>query len=95
MKTLEMDIKKLSAYNFIPKGIKELVGSNMLGFNSGFMIHGKSGTGKSGTLGYITMWAHKANWFVVNVPSVHKWTHKGGDFVRHHDTRMYISFEIA
>lgn len=47
---------------------------NLTGINSGAMLYGDRGSGKSGTLAYVTMWAHKNNYLVVNVPSAYKLT---------------------
>lgn len=38
------------------------------------MLYGDRGTGKSGTLGFVTMWAHKNDFVVVNVPSAYELT---------------------
>jgi hypothetical protein len=37
-------------------------------------LGGEGGSGKSMILAYVTMWAFKNNWIVVNVPSIYKWT---------------------
>ena len=47
---------------------------NYVGFNSGLLLHGERGTGKSGVLGLATVWAHKNKWVVASVPSCFKWT---------------------
>jgi len=45
-----------------------------LGFNSGCLLYGERGSGKSGVLGFASMWAHKNKWIVATVPSCYKWT---------------------
>lgn len=41
------------------------------------------GTGKSGSLALVTMWAHKNDFLVVNVPSAYKLTNTKTDYFRH------------
>jgi len=36
------------------------INEKFIGFNSGLMLYGSAGTGKSGVLSYVTMWAHRA-----------------------------------
>ena len=47
---------------------------NFNGFNSGILLHGARGSGKSGVLGFITMYAHANKWLVVNLPSSYRLT---------------------
>jgi hypothetical protein len=53
-------------------------------------VHGDRGTGKSGVLSFITIWAHKNNWIVVNVPNASKFTNEKTIFNRHHKTGLYV-----
>jgi hypothetical protein len=39
-----------------------------------FFLGGEGGTGKSMILAYLSMFAHKNGWIVINVPNVYKWT---------------------
>lgn len=45
-----------------------------LGANSGIMIHGDQGTGKTGNLAYISNYAYHNDWIVVKIPNVYDWT---------------------
>lgn len=60
------------------------------GINSGAMLYGDRGTGKSGTLAYVTMWAHKNDFVVVNVPSAYKLTNTKTIYYRHSATGLYV-----
>lgn len=42
--------------------------NNFKGFNSGTLLYGDSGIGKSGIMTYLTTWAHDNNWIVMNIP---------------------------
>lgn len=39
------------------------------GFNTGGLLWGEKGCGKSGILAYLTAWAHENNWVNVSIPS--------------------------
>jgi len=57
------------------KGIQKYGLDNKLSFNSGMMLHGDAGTGKSGVLNYVTAWAHSKNWVVMKVRNCFHITH--------------------
>lgn len=62
-----------------------------MGFNSGILLYGDRGTGKSGTLGMVTMWAHTNKWVVVNIPDAMRYTeNKIQGFDRHHKVGLYV-----
>jgi small subunit ribosomal protein S29 len=48
---------------------------NKLSFNSGLMLYGDAGTGKSGVLNYVISWAHQKNWVVMKVRNCFHITH--------------------
>jgi len=58
-------------------------------------LSGDKGSGKSGVLLFATMWAHKNNWIVVNVPSAYELTQTDCKFIRHHKTSLYLQNEFA
>jgi small subunit ribosomal protein S29 len=66
-----------------------------VGFNSGLLLHGYRGTGKSGVLAFATMWAHQNNWLVVSVPSAFRLTQTKTLFDRHHKTGLYLQNDLA
>jgi len=53
------------------------------GFNTGCYVWGKQGSGKSGTLAYVTAWAHENNWVVINIPRASKYTSNRVKIERH------------
>ncbi|EGR31197.1 mitochondrial ribosomal protein s29, putative [Ichthyophthirius multifiliis] len=79
----------------IPRNIKSYSLDNFVGFNSGCMLFGDHGSGKSGVLLYVTMWAHYNKWIVVNVPNAYDWTQKSHPYQRHPLTGIYIQNELA
>lgn len=81
MKINLLDEKQLKNKRKIPQGLKYF--DKFAGINSGAMLHGDRGTGKSGTLLYVTMWAHKNNFLVLNVPSSWKLTQTETVYFRH------------
>jgi hypothetical protein len=44
------------------------------GANSGLLLWGPRGTGKSQILSYVSAWAHENRWAVVNVPRCEAFT---------------------
>jgi len=48
------------------------------------------GTGKSGVLLYLTMWAHKAGWLVLSVPSMFTWTQIACKTERHNSAGLFL-----
>lgn len=70
-----LDFKKYTKlYKRLPYTISRFGFHGFQGINSGVFLHGDPGTGKSGTMLYVSMWAQKMGWIVVSVPSVEKWT---------------------
>ena len=59
-----------------------------MGFNSGGLFSGRRGTGKTGVLLMVTMWAHKAGWVVVSMPSCFDITKGEEEVTRHHDSGL-------
>lgn len=68
---------------------------NFFGFNSGGIINGVRGAGKSGLLMYAIMWAHKNNWIVVNPPNAYYLTQERQQLVRHHESGLYLEHAKA
>lgn len=81
---------------FIPEYVLKFGIPRFHGFNSGILVHGPKGAGKSGILAYVTMWAHKAEFLVISVPKALKWCQEGKDkLVRHHLTGLYLQPDYA
>jgi len=52
-----------------PEDIRRVSLPNFKGANSGVLLWGNRGTGKSQVLSYASAWAHENRWAVVNIPS--------------------------
>jgi len=96
-KTYIVDFKKYKrTHRKFPSNISNFGVPNFQGINSGLLLHGVRGSGKSGALIYSAMWAHKMGWVVVSVPNVHQWTQIGEfELRRHHKTGLYLQQEYA
>lgn len=79
----------------LPTALNQYFYKGFLGLNSGAMLYGDRGSGKSGVLTYVTAWAWKNNWIVVKIPSVHRLTQEEIDFVRHEESRLYLQPELS
>jgi len=79
----------------VPATMREYGLKNFIGFNSGAIVSGMRGAGKSGLLMYATMWAHKNNWIVVNPPDAYFLTQNRQRLRRHHDSGLYLEFAKA
>ena len=64
------------------------------GFNSGCLLYGDCGVGKSGIMSYLTAWAHDSNWIVVNVPHATKIVSTGLR-VQRLENGLYMQEEVA
>lgn len=79
----------------MPAALSQYFSKDFLGINSGAMLYGDKGAGKSGVLAFATAWAWKNNWVVVKVPSVHRLTQEKIPFKRHEESRLYLQPELA
>ena len=78
-------------YKKIPSTISNYGFPGFQGINSGILLHGVRGAGKSGVMLYTAMWAHKMNWIVVSVGSGYKWTQNDEyPLRRHNKTGLYM-----
>lgn len=83
-------------YKKLPTNISKFGFEGFQGINSGVFLHGARGSGKSGVLLYLAMWAHKMNWIVVSVPNVFKWTLLGEQELRRHErSGLFLQPEYA
>lgn len=69
--------------------------NGFVGINTGIMLTGKSGTGKSGVFNLVTMWALKNGWIVLPVFKASYFTHTPALATRHNVTGLYIQNEPA
>lgn len=70
----------LSAYHKVcyglwrPEDIRRVSLPRFKGANSGLLLWGNRGCGKSQILAYVSAWAHENKWAVVNIPSCEAFT---------------------
>lgn len=70
----------LSAYHKIcnglwrPEDIRRVSLPQFKGANSGVMLWGSRGSGKSQVLSYVSAWAHENKWAVLNIPRCEAYT---------------------
>jgi small subunit ribosomal protein S29 len=79
----------------LPTALSKYGYKDFLGINSGAMLYGDRGSGKSGVLAFVTAWAWKNNWVVIKIPSVHRLTQEEIAFKRHEETRLYLQPQLA
>ena len=63
-------------------------------FNTGCFLWGRSGSGKSGALSYVTAWAHENNWAVISIPRARKFTTNRLKIERHING-LYLQTQLA
>lgn len=79
----------------LPAALKEFSYKEWLGLNSGIMLYGDRGTGKSGVLNFVTTWAWKNDWVILKVPSVYRLTQEEISYKRHEESRLYLQPQLA
>ena len=95
-----IDFKRyIKGPRWLPKNMRQFGNKKFSGFNSGALIHGRSGTGKSALLLLSTMWAYRNNWVVLLVPDGYKLTNARPEpeyqFHWHKKTGLFMQFEQA
>ena len=96
LKEFVIDLRKIKDHmDELPVALKDFSYKEWLGLNSGIMLYGDRGSGKSGTLNFITTWAWKNNWLILSVPSVHRLTQEEIAFQRHEESRLYLQPQLA
>lgn len=76
-----------------PKDHREIL-STFKGFNTGALLHGEGGNGKSMTLAYLHAWAKESGWVVFAVNDPRKFTHASYDLERH-PSGIFVQPELA
>jgi len=76
-----------------PKDHREIM-DRFKGFNTGGLLYGEGGSGKSMTLAYLHAWAKESNWVVFAVNDARRFTH-GGYEVEQHPSGLYIQPDLA
>ena len=64
------------------------------GSNSGLLLWGETGSGKSQIMSYVTAWAHENNWMVMPVPECELYTW-GSEKLKRHKNGLFIQEELA
>jgi hypothetical protein len=64
------------------------------GFNSGVLLHGEAGCGKSQILTYLHAWAKENNWLVIPIHKATRFT-KDPAFIERHPSGMYLQHDLA
>jgi len=64
------------------------------GFNTGGLLWGETGCGKSQILAYLTAWAHENSWLNITVPSCMEFT-EGAYLVERMENGLYLQLELA
>jgi hypothetical protein len=77
-----------------PEDMREYSLQSFKGFNTGGLIWGRSGSGKSGTMSYVIAWAHENNWAVISVPRARKFTTNKLQIERHFNG-LYMQKQLA
>jgi len=76
-----------------PKDHREIL-SGFKGFNTGALLYGEGGNGKSMTLAYLHAWAKESGWVVFAVNDPRKFTHASYDLERH-PSGTFVQPELA
>jgi small subunit ribosomal protein S29 len=69
-KTIRFTLRNYQAfykYLWRPKMMEDDSFRKYKGFNTGALIHGESGVGKSQIMSFVSLWAHEMGWFVVPI----------------------------
>ena len=61
------DYQLLSKYLWRPKAMEDDSFHHYKGFNTGALLHGESGAGKSQIMSFVSLWAHEMGWFVIPI----------------------------
>ena len=76
-----------------PKDHREIL-STFKGFNTGALLFGEGGNGKSMTLAYLHAWAKESGWVVFGINDPRKFTHASYDLERH-PSGIFVQPELA
>lgn len=71
-----------------------LAGGAFKGFNTGGLLWGETGCGKSQILAYLAAWAHENSWINISVPSCAEFA-DGTFIIERMDNGLYMQFELA
>lgn len=72
-----------------------LGGGAFKGFNTGGLLWGERGCGKSQTLAYLTAWAHENSWINLTVASCPDWVENTSWIVERMENGLYLQNSLA
>lgn len=79
----------------VPQMLRDNTIPNFTGFNSGILLHGMQGTGKSGALMYIAQWAQANDWVVLISPGGFQTCQGEYQIRRHTVAGVYLHPELT
>lgn len=85
---------KICNHLWRPEDIRRVSLPKFKGVNSGVLLWGNRGVGKSCILSYATAWAHENNWVVVTVPNCEMFTDGTEDIFRYKNG-LYLQKDVA
>lgn len=77
-----------------PEDIRRVSLPNFRGANSGVLLWGNRGVGKSQIMAYTAAWAHESNWAVVSIPRCEHFT-DGTDDIFRFKNGLYLQKWVA
>jgi len=80
-------------YRWRPPDIRGAV-PDFKGFNSGLILNGPSGSGKSQIMAYIHLWAKENKWVILAIPKASKFT-KDYSVLERHITGLYLQHNLV
>jgi hypothetical protein len=83
----------LCTYQWRPESHRTMI-KDFKGFNSGVLLHGEAGCGKSQILTYLHAWAKENNWLVIPIHKATRFT-KDPAYIERHPTGMYLQHDLA
>lgn len=87
---------KKCCHHWRPEDIRRvgLAGGAFKGFNSGGLLWGEAGCGKSQVLAYLAAWAHENSWINITVPSCTEFA-DASFLAERMENGLYLQFELA
>ena len=85
---------KICYHQWRPEDIRRITLPRFKGNNSGLMLWGERGCGKSQILSYVAAWAHENRWAVVAIPSCEQYTDGKADIFRYKNG-LYLQPTLA
>jgi hypothetical protein len=77
-----------------PEDIRRVSFNRFKGYNTGCLLYGERGCGKSQILTYLTAWAHEKQWVNLTISDPQAILGGDGAIFRHKDG-LYLQFEVA